>query len=82
MRLREVLNELQSHLTEEFKEEQLLDLDIKVETMSSDGRVKTIAGVKDVRVEVEQRYSNLRHKKVPLYKSGQASIILKTSLVP
>lgn len=82
MTLRKVLNELQGCITETFTEDMLLDTEIKVETMSTTGDLKMTAGIKDASIQVEQRYSSLQHKKVPLKKDGAPTILLKTTMVP
>ena len=82
MTLRQVLNELQSHITEDFTEEMLLDAEIKTETMSTMGDLKMTAGIKEASIQIEQRYSSLQHRKVPLKKDGAPTILLKTTMVP
>ena len=82
MTLRQLLDELQSHTTEDYTEDKLLDTEIKVEVMSTGGTYKVTAVIKEANIVTEQRFSSKQDRAVPLKKDGAPTIMLKTSLVP
>lgn len=82
MTLRQLLNELQSHITEDYTEDKLLDTEIKLEVMSTGGTYKATAVIKEANIVTEQRFSSKQNCAIPLKKDGAPTIMLKTSLVP
>ena len=79
MKLREILNNVSYG---EMTEDELLDLEVKVVTESSNGQYKVDCGIKNVKVEQQLVYSSLRHAMMPKEKNGAPYIILETSMIP
>lgn len=79
MKLREILNNVSYG---EMTEDELLDLEVKVVTESSNGQYKVDCGIKNAKVEQQLVYSSLRHTMIPKEKNGAPYIILETSMIP
>lgn len=77
MTLRELLNNISYG---EMTEEELLDLEVKVQTESSSGTLTTTCGIKKVTVEQELVYSVKQHKQVPKEKNGKPYVTLFTTM--
>lgn len=60
--LRQVLNQLQSQVTEDFTEDQLLDLPIKVRIPHSSAQFSTVTGVIRCDVKKKTQYSKAEQR--------------------
>lgn len=77
------LKELLSNVSYgEMTEEELLNLEVKVVTESSNGQYKVDCGIKAVKVEQQMVYSSLRHAMIPKEKNGAPYVILETTMIP
>ncbi len=57
MKLRQILNQLQSSIGEELTEDQLLDLDIRVKIPHSSASFSTRTGIESCSVEEKKEFS-------------------------
>ena len=79
MKLKELLNNVHYG---DLTEEQLLDLEVKIVSPSSNGQYTVTCGIKKVTVKQEMRFGETQRRMIPAEKNGLPYILLETTMVP